>query len=189
MARPGSRKKSEMSKAIADLRAQLGDSQQAFSNRLGLALNTIQRYEMGREPTGEVLLDLGHLAAKVRDLRLVRFFGKKYVDGARESGLLIIPGTPDEPALGYATQKLCGDRQIWIAQIFMLLNAFADSAEIEQNDELMAALRRLDSLVREGLSKDFSNAFRLALTAGKNPEDFPGWANKRSSENSGRSKR
>jgi transcriptional regulator with XRE-family HTH domain len=185
MSRPASRKKSETSQAIADLRALLGDSQQAFSNRLGLALNTIQRYEMGREPTGQVLLDMGHLAAKVGDRRLVRLFGKKYLESAPKSGLLMIPGASDEPAVGYVTQKLCGDRQIWIAQIFLRLNNYS---KLEENKELMEAIRKLDSLAREGLAKDISDALRLALTMGKNPEDYPGCAHKRTSKKSGKAK-
>jgi transcriptional regulator with XRE-family HTH domain len=62
MPRPASRKKSELSKTVAELRKRLGLSQQEFSNRMGVALNTIARYETAREPEGLVLLRLAQIA-------------------------------------------------------------------------------------------------------------------------------
>jgi hypothetical protein len=57
----------------------------------------------------------------------------------------MIPGTSDDPAVGYVTQKLCGDRQIWIAQIFLRLNNYS---KLEENKELMEVIRKLDSRAR-----------------------------------------
>ena len=48
--------------AIKKLRSSLGDSQQAFATRLGLSVRAIANYEGGRQPGGEILLDLHRLA-------------------------------------------------------------------------------------------------------------------------------
>lgn len=48
--------------AVTQLRSTLGDSQQAFANRLGLSFRAIANYEKGRRPTGRVLYQLANLA-------------------------------------------------------------------------------------------------------------------------------
>jgi transcriptional regulator with XRE-family HTH domain len=50
MPRPPSIKKNDLAKAIIALRQELNESQQAFSNRLGVALNTVQRWELNDPP-------------------------------------------------------------------------------------------------------------------------------------------
>jgi len=50
------------SDAVRELRKHLGESQQAFSNRLGLSIATVVKYEAGREPTGKSLLALAQTA-------------------------------------------------------------------------------------------------------------------------------
>ena len=56
--------------AVRELRQQLGDSQQAFANRLGLSIRAIAYYEKDRRPTGMALAALGKAAkaAERRDL-------------------------------------------------------------------------------------------------------------------------
>jgi len=64
------RKSSEMGKkerkpvceAVRRLRAALGDTQQQFSRRLGLAIATVVRYEHTRPPKGAALLHLERIA-------------------------------------------------------------------------------------------------------------------------------
>ena len=48
--------------AVKSLRVALGDTQQSFAHRLGLAISTAVRYETNRPPTGTALLELMKLA-------------------------------------------------------------------------------------------------------------------------------
>jgi transcriptional regulator with XRE-family HTH domain len=58
-----STKKSQLNKTVADLRAALKESQQQFSNRLGVALGTIARWETGdRSPSAYHLKKMAFLA-------------------------------------------------------------------------------------------------------------------------------
>lgn len=49
--------------SVRRLRVHLGESQQAFANRLGLSISAIANYERGRCPTGMVLGALAQTAA------------------------------------------------------------------------------------------------------------------------------
>lgn len=53
--------------AVKDLRAALGDTQQAFAHRLGLAISTVVRYELTRSPRGAELGRFYNLALNVRN--------------------------------------------------------------------------------------------------------------------------
>jgi transcriptional regulator with XRE-family HTH domain len=54
--------RNKVTEAVRDLRNRLGDTQQQFANRLGMAISTIVRYELSRPPRGRVLADLENLA-------------------------------------------------------------------------------------------------------------------------------
>jgi transcriptional regulator with XRE-family HTH domain len=100
----------------------LGDSQQAFSNRLGLALNTIARYETSRVPTGEVLLMLALVAEQHGHLQWRDFFRTRYVADAFEKltfQLLVVPKSGKEAEHGYLMVRLEGAEEIRAAQRFM----------------------------------------------------------------------
>src|SRR5215467_11980425 len=58
MARPTERKRHRLSQAVIDLRAEFGETQQAFALRLGTAIATIARYETSRPPSGTALATL-----------------------------------------------------------------------------------------------------------------------------------
>jgi transcriptional regulator with XRE-family HTH domain len=75
----------EPSEAVRELRTHLGESQQAFSNRLGLSIATIVKYEAGREPTGRALLQLAHAAREAGRHDLASIFMRTLV---RSLGLL-----------------------------------------------------------------------------------------------------
>lgn len=49
--------------AVRELRARLGDTQQAFAHRMGWAISTVVRYELSREPRGKALMALRDLAS------------------------------------------------------------------------------------------------------------------------------
>jgi transcriptional regulator with XRE-family HTH domain len=48
--------------AVRELRLSLGDTQQSFAHRLGLAISTVVRYELTRAPKGQALALLARLA-------------------------------------------------------------------------------------------------------------------------------
>jgi transcriptional regulator with XRE-family HTH domain len=69
-----------LSDAVRELRKHLGESQQAFSNRLGLSMATIVKYEAGREPTGKALAQLAHAAAEAGRHDLAYRFARALID-------------------------------------------------------------------------------------------------------------
>jgi transcriptional regulator with XRE-family HTH domain len=75
-------------KAVRVLRQHLGDSQQAFANRLGLSIRAIANYEKDRKPTGMALASLAREASKADRMDLVNTFMTKLMD---ELGLQDIP--------------------------------------------------------------------------------------------------
>jgi transcriptional regulator with XRE-family HTH domain len=126
MPRPASRGKSKLSKAVCELRARLGSSQQSFSNRLGVALNTIARYETSREPSGEALLKLGNVAALNLHWDLSSLFYSHYLDEVLKDlhlPVVQIPATGSEPSRGYLLLGLRGDHELRYAHIFNMLLA------------------------------------------------------------------
>lgn len=66
----------EVAEAIKALRAQLGESQQQFSNRLGVVVRTVARWELEQPPKGDVLLRLFDLSQEVGREDLMRVFAK-----------------------------------------------------------------------------------------------------------------
>ena len=55
--------RSEMAQAVCALRHELHETQQEFSNRMGVAMGTIARYEIdNREPTFEIMYLLAQQA-------------------------------------------------------------------------------------------------------------------------------
>jgi transcriptional regulator with XRE-family HTH domain len=73
-----------LSEGVRELRRHLGESQQAFSNRLGLSISAVVKYEGGREPTGRALAQLAHTAAEAGRHDLAYLFTQALV---RELGL------------------------------------------------------------------------------------------------------
>ena len=60
--------------AVRALRAELGDSQQAFATRLNVSIRAIVNYEKGRLPAPEVLASFAHLASEHDLFLLCRVF-------------------------------------------------------------------------------------------------------------------
>src|SRR3954451_13966989 len=123
MPRRPSREKSEVSLKLIELRRLLGDSQQKFGDRLGLALNTIARYETDQPPTGKVLLKIANVAALNRHRELSEYFSSRYYDEVFEKPAQIVMkiATHDRPVEGWYMQKLVGDREVKLAQQIMLI--------------------------------------------------------------------
>ena len=67
------REEQHVAEAIKALRAEFGESQQRFSDRIGVVVRTVARYELQKPPGGEMLGRLAALADEVGrdDLRAV----------------------------------------------------------------------------------------------------------------------
>ena len=67
------REEQEVAEAIKASRAEFAESQQRFSDRIGVTLRTVARYEVQKPPNGEMLGKLAALAEEVGrpDLRVV----------------------------------------------------------------------------------------------------------------------
>jgi transcriptional regulator with XRE-family HTH domain len=81
MPRSLSTHRTPISQALIELRTRLGDSQQAFSNRLGVALQTVTRWETSSPPTGMALSRLGALAVDCGHPDLSAVFATAAFDG------------------------------------------------------------------------------------------------------------
>jgi len=81
--RPGAEDKlnpMRLSEGVQELRRHLGESQQAFSNRLGLSISAVVKYEGGREPTGKALARLAKVAKEVGHPDLANLFARKLME-------------------------------------------------------------------------------------------------------------
>jgi transcriptional regulator with XRE-family HTH domain len=177
MPRPTSRKKTALSQAVCDLRAVLGDSQQAFSNRLGVALHTIARYETYRPPSGEALLKLANVAEQHGHLQSRDFFRIHYVDEVfKELGfqVLMVPPTESEPARGYLMSTLRRGSEFGYAQSFLSVLAATRSTDADVSRTANKGFAALERVAREcnanPLVDDIHHAFRTAIS-GERDED------------------
>ena len=59
------REEQHVADAIKALRAEFGESQQRFSDRIGVVVRTVARYEIQQPPGGEMLAKLAALAAEL----------------------------------------------------------------------------------------------------------------------------
>lgn len=128
MARPTSRIKSRRSQAVCDLRALLGDSQQAFSNRLGIALNTISRYETNRPPKGEALLKLAAFAGQLGHNQLRDFFRAEYLEDVHQeigdtplTQFATVDENQQKVNVAYLFSRLVGSTEVGLGQLFIQL--------------------------------------------------------------------
>lgn len=74
--------------ATRELRKHLGDSQQAFANRLGLSIRAVANYESDRTPTGRVLVAMSRLAYKSNRSGLFTVFVSALADELNIQGRL-----------------------------------------------------------------------------------------------------
>lgn len=75
-------------KGVKELRQYLGDSQQAFANRLGLSIRAIANYEKDRRATGMALISLARAASDAGKEDLMNTFMEALMN---ELGLIGIP--------------------------------------------------------------------------------------------------
>jgi transcriptional regulator with XRE-family HTH domain len=78
-----SRKKSSVACAIVELRSGFDENQQKFSDRLGVALATLARWEIdNRQPSPRYLKELWHLAAERDRADLAKVFADAFATAA-----------------------------------------------------------------------------------------------------------
>jgi transcriptional regulator with XRE-family HTH domain len=182
--RPTSRMKSETSEKICALRALLGDSQQAFSNRLGLAINTIARYETSREPTGEVLLKFADVAEQHGHWQLCDYFRTRYVDEVFKnlgSRLITIPKTKNDPARGYLILRLNSEHALHGAQNFLVLLSGLDSSDPEIRKHTIntfSALRKAAQKYAPPIVSEIQSAFASVMKGQPQPTTKKGRENR-----------
>jgi len=78
--------KPTLARAVKALRVGLGDTQQKFANRLGIAISTAVRYETNRPPSGEILSRLYWLAVNHGLADVAGMFHRAVFDEWREWG-------------------------------------------------------------------------------------------------------
>jgi transcriptional regulator with XRE-family HTH domain len=118
--------------AIKELRSELGDSQQAFANRLSLSARAVANYESGRHPTRAVLWSLAMLADQSNNENLAKVFWRAY--SAVMKGVLG-PVTDEESA--------------WVRMMLALLRNRTLVPDLTQlGESLLAALATVVSKIK-----------------------------------------
>ena len=77
--------------AVRDLRAQYGETQQRFADRLKISLRALANYEADREPTGRALYQLSRAAREIGRIDLADAFSDAL---AQELGLSPVVSFP-----------------------------------------------------------------------------------------------
>lgn len=72
----------KLAEAVRSLRATLNDTQQQFSDRLGVVVRTVTRYEVEKPPSGDILLTLSKIAGEAGRSDLAEIFDDAYSTGA-----------------------------------------------------------------------------------------------------------
>jgi transcriptional regulator with XRE-family HTH domain len=87
--------------AVKTLRHELGDSQQAFANRLGLSIRAIANYEKDRRPTGMALASLARAASDARKQDLINTFMSALVEelGLQDISFRLMAGSIKDGSL------------------------------------------------------------------------------------------
>jgi transcriptional regulator with XRE-family HTH domain len=149
MPRPTSKSKSEISELVIRLRNSLGESQQAFSNRLGLALQTIARWETSGQPKGEALLTLARVADEQNQPELAQGFQDAYAreiaDFLRRVRVgAVLPDFSDPSgSTGVVMMKFNSQEQRRYARMFMLLLAALSSSDPKVVENARRRLNRV----------------------------------------------
>ncbi len=116
-------------KAVRKLRVAIGDTQQQFANRLGLAISTIVRYELSRSPHGKVLIQFEKLALEHGQVDLAKVFRQ-----ALEYELGLKEPTGEIPSGRLRTIALCRDLMRVLMKYEMTLD---DLARLLQSGQLV----------------------------------------------------
>jgi transcriptional regulator with XRE-family HTH domain len=72
----------KLAEAVRNLRTTLNETQQQFSDRLGVVVRTVARYEVEKPPSGDILLTLSKIAGEAGRSDLAKVFDDAYSTGA-----------------------------------------------------------------------------------------------------------
>jgi transcriptional regulator with XRE-family HTH domain len=92
------RKKTAVQKALTQLRKSLGMTQQELSERLGVILNSVSRWESSRPPSGHSLWQLQRFARDVGAPEIAAIF-QRAIDQENPKHTFTLPMPPDTEAL------------------------------------------------------------------------------------------
>ena len=113
--------------AVTHLRSALGDSQQAFANRLGLSFRSVANYEKDRRPAGRVLYQLANLAHEHGQENLAGVFAAAF---SKEVNADVEPTTHEE--------------RVWTRALLLILRRRADLSSWQAlSDGIIASLSEL----------------------------------------------
>jgi transcriptional regulator with XRE-family HTH domain len=124
----------ELTAAIKQLRAHLGESQQVFANRLGITSRAVANYEAGRTPTRRVLWELMMLAGRTNNPDIENLFVEAY-----------------NATMQNLTKPANDEEEAWVRMVLtMLRNKNYVPALNELGHSLLAAAEGLMSASKQG---------------------------------------
>ena len=142
-----------LTRAVREFRRALGDTQQSFAARLGLAISTVVRYESTRAPGGAALAQL----AKAAGENGLDNYGQEFMGAlAKELGLAEIIGSlfvqclDDGTVRGLLMLPLEGPDQYSFANAFFdAFTVYARSSDLDAKARAEALLRGFQDAVRQ----------------------------------------
>jgi transcriptional regulator with XRE-family HTH domain len=127
--------KSQIMAAVKSLRHALGDTQQGFAHRLGLAISTVVRYESTRPPKGRALEQLAQVAEQAGLDAEAGAFRNALV---QELGLTITPHAVMEYTPAPELQPLSDTEEALVAAVLRVMR----NAEYQPIREALMGLLR-----------------------------------------------
>jgi transcriptional regulator with XRE-family HTH domain len=133
-----SKKKSTMASAVVELRSTFNENQQRFSDRLGLAIATVGRWEIGeRHPSPRFLREMWRLAAEQNRADLAQVFADAF---ALRAGYQLSSGES-----GFLIRGLLSDIRAQASKLFF------DDLTFEERKELGSNIWRMSDAARDAL--------------------------------------
>jgi transcriptional regulator with XRE-family HTH domain len=127
----------KVTEAVKTLRLHLGDTQQSFATRLGLAISTAVRYESTRAPRGRALAQLYDVAKQHGcDAAAQVFHGAL----AKEMGGIPVPHTFSLPA-GISPEEIHPQTSDEARLVAALLHAIRDHAGEKEVEKIAQILK------------------------------------------------
>lgn len=142
----------KLAEAVRNLRATLNETQQQFSDRLGVVVRTVARYEVEKPPSGDILLTLSKIAGEAGRSDLAEVFDNAYSIGATSARTPLAEAIRRFRLTFGETQEQFADRTgLSIGTIARYETSARPSAE---------ALKRLSGLARESKLPKYAAIFR-----------------------------
>lgn len=123
--------RNEITAAVRSLRSRLGDTQQRFANRMGMAISTVVRYELSRPPRGRVLRDLENLAVNNGCFSEAAIFRNAFYEEFQLCG----PESASQNPFQYLRLAPRNDREEELIQALLWTARYSESGTALQNIE------------------------------------------------------